>query len=167
MQKRMIWLERTKPFQSLGTGKFTQNHIEISNTKVLSIIQQSQQGSSSTLDRTAGNMVLQSFDLGLNGGDNLPPYVGDFAPAASFYTDLDSTIYSQGKHMAFPSNPSVHTVNRPTSHSTQLVWPAITITSRVTTISTTISVQFNSIMSKRILCLPLRNVPSAWCAIVR
>lgn len=67
------------------------------NTKVLSLIQQTQQGSSCTLDRTAGNMVLQSFDLGLNGGDNLPPYAGDYAPSAGFYTDLDTAIYSQGK----------------------------------------------------------------------
>lgn len=64
---------------------------------MLSLIQQNQQGSSSTLDCTAGNMVLQSFDIGLNGGDNLPPYAGDYAPSAGFYTDLDAAIYSQGK----------------------------------------------------------------------
>lgn len=68
---------------------------------MLSLIQQTQQGSASTLDRSvADNMVLQSFDLGLScGSDNLPPYVGDYAPsgANTFYTDLDSTIYSQGK----------------------------------------------------------------------
>lgn len=69
---------------------------------MLSLIQQTQQGSASTLDRSvADNMVLQSFDLGLScGSDNLPPYVSDYAPsgATTFYTDLDSTIYSQGKH---------------------------------------------------------------------
>lgn len=73
---------------------------------MLSFIQQSQQGSVSTLDRSAvttvaDNMVLQSFDLGLGCGgvDTLPPYIGDYTPsAAAFYTELDSTIYSQGKH---------------------------------------------------------------------
>lgn len=71
---------------------------------MLSFIQQSQQGSVSTLDRSAvttvaDNMVLQSFDLGLGCGgvDNMPPYIGDYPPSA-FYTELDSTIYSQGKH---------------------------------------------------------------------
>lgn len=72
---------------------------------MLSFVQQSQQGSVSTLDRCAvttvpDNMVLQSFDLGLSCGgvDSMPPYTGDYAPsAASFYTELDSTIYSQGK----------------------------------------------------------------------
>lgn len=73
--------------------------------KVLSLVQQSQEGSVSTLDRRSfqnigDNMVLQSFDLnGSCGGiDHLPPYIGDYAPStAAFYTDLDSTPYSQGK----------------------------------------------------------------------
>lgn len=50
-------------------------------------------------------MVLQSFDLGLGCGgvDNMPPYIGDYAPsAATFYTELDSTIYSQGKNQLYP-----------------------------------------------------------------
>lgn len=80
---------------------------------MLSLIQQSQQGSESTLDRSAAtvvdNMVLQSFDLSLQCGgvDNMPPYIGDYAPsAATFYTDLDSTIYSQGKiEQTTPKNP--------------------------------------------------------------
>lgn len=81
--------------------------------KVLSFIQQTQQGSVSTLDRSAvttvaDNMVLQSFDLGLGCGgvDNMPPYIGDYAPSATtFYTELDSTIYSQGKHTNSPDIP--------------------------------------------------------------
>lgn len=65
-------------------------------SKVLSLIQQTHQGGcSNTLDRTGGNMVLQTFDLGYN-GDNMPPYAGDYAPTNTFYTDLDSNIYSQG-----------------------------------------------------------------------
>lgn len=63
---------------------------------MLSLIQQNHQGGcSNTLDRTGGNMVLQTFDLGYN-GDNMPPYAGDYAPTNTFYTDLDSNIYSQG-----------------------------------------------------------------------
>lgn len=71
--------------------------MHIKFAKVLSLIQQTQQGSSCTLDRAAGNMVLQSFDLGLNCGDNLPPYAGDYAPSSGFYSDLDTALYSQGK----------------------------------------------------------------------
>lgn len=83
--------------------------------KVLSLVQQSQEGSVSTLDRRpfpniGDNMVLQSFDLnGSCGGiDHLPPYIGDYAPStAAFYTDLDSTPYSQGK---FPNSFSTHQI---------------------------------------------------------
>lgn len=63
---------------------------------MLSLIQQNHQGSVSTLDRTGTNMVLQSYDLGLNGNDNMPPYAGDYAPTSTFYTDLDANLYSQG-----------------------------------------------------------------------
>lgn len=67
---------------------------------MLSLIQQNYQGSSSTLDhRTGGNMVLQSFDLGINGNDNVQPYPGDYIPTASssqYYTNLDTNIYNQG-----------------------------------------------------------------------
>lgn len=42
-------------------------------------------------------MVLQSYDIGLNGSDNMPPYAGDYAPTTTFYTDLDANFYSQGK----------------------------------------------------------------------
>lgn len=42
-------------------------------------------------------MVLQTFDLGLNcGGDSMAPFVADYAPTSSFYTDLDANIYGQG-----------------------------------------------------------------------
>lgn len=63
---------------------------------MLSLIQQNHQGGSkNTLDRTGGNMVLQTFDLqGYNG--DMPPYAGDYAPTNTFYTDLDSNLYSQG-----------------------------------------------------------------------
>lgn len=71
---------------------------------MLSLVQQPQEGCASTLDRRAlpnigDNMVLQSFDLSGNCGgiDHLAPYIGDYAPTATFYTDLDSTMYSQGK----------------------------------------------------------------------
>lgn len=72
---------------------------------MLSLVQQSQEGSVSTLDRRSfpnigDNMVLQPCDLnGSCGGiDYLPPYIGDYAPStATLYTDLDSTPYSQGK----------------------------------------------------------------------
>lgn len=84
--------------------------------KVLSLVQQSQEGSVSTLDRRSfpnigDNMVLQSFDLnGSCGGiDHLPPYIGDYAPStAAFYTDLDSTPYSQGKFPKF--HLSIHQI---------------------------------------------------------
>lgn len=68
---------------------------------MLSFIQQTQQGSVSTLERgtVADNMVLQSFDLSLSCTDNLPPYIGDYVPSgATFYTDLDPTVYIQGKN---------------------------------------------------------------------
>lgn len=64
---------------------------------MLGLIKQTQQGSSGTLDRISANMVLQTFDLGLSCGDNMPPYAGDYAPSSSFYTDLDANIYNQGK----------------------------------------------------------------------
>lgn len=78
-------------------------------------MQPSQEGSVSTLDRRSfpnigDNMVLQSFDLnGSCGGiDHLPPYIGDYAPStAAFYTDLDSTPYSQGK---LPNLYSTHQI---------------------------------------------------------
>lgn len=63
-----------------------------------SLIQQNIQGaSSSTLDIT-NKMVLQNFDLSLNHGDHLPSYAeGDYAPSTTYYTDLDTNIYTQGK----------------------------------------------------------------------
>lgn len=65
---------------------------------MLSLIQQNHQGScTGTLDRAGSNMVLQSFDIGLHGSDNMPPYAGDYAPTTAFYTDLDTSLYSQGK----------------------------------------------------------------------
>lgn len=44
-------------------------------------------------------MVLQSFELSASCGgvDYLPPHMGDFAPStATLYTDLDTSVYSQG-----------------------------------------------------------------------
>lgn len=87
MQK-LIWLKRIKT-------KF----------KVLSLVQPIQKGVT-TLDRKdfsdiGDNMVLKSFDInGSCGGiDNIPSYIGDYAPSSAiFYTDLESTIYSQGKN---------------------------------------------------------------------
>lgn len=65
---------------------------------MLSLIQ-NHQGSSSTLDLNSGSsMVLQTFDLGLNCGDNMIPYAGDYAPSNTFYTDLDTNLYNQGNH---------------------------------------------------------------------
>lgn len=64
------------------------------------------QQSAYTLDRKdlpniGDNMVLQSFDINSSCGgiDNIPPYIGDFAPSSAiFYTDLvESTAYNQGK----------------------------------------------------------------------
>lgn len=60
-----------------------------------SLIQQNIQGASSTLD--INKMVLQNFDLSLNHGDHLPSYAeGDYAPSTTYYTDLDTNIYTQG-----------------------------------------------------------------------
>lgn len=81
--------------------------------KVCSLIQQNHQGCSNTLDRISGNMVLQqAYDLGLNGTDCVPsPYTADYLTSPSqisttpvlpnpslncYYTDLDSSNYSQG-----------------------------------------------------------------------
>lgn len=62
-----------------------------------SLIQKNIQGaSSSTLDIN-NKMVLQNFDLSLNHGDHLPSYAeGDYAPSTTYYTDLDTNIYTQG-----------------------------------------------------------------------
>lgn len=63
-----------------------------------SLIQQNIQGAiQSTLDIT-NKMVLQNFDLSLNHGDHLPSSYadGDYAPSTTYYTDLDTNIYTQG-----------------------------------------------------------------------
>lgn len=48
-------------------------------------------------------MVLESFEIGMGLGvptaDSVPPYVGDYSPAAAhFYTDLDLVYASQGQY---------------------------------------------------------------------
>lgn len=72
--------------------------------KVLSLVHQTQEGSVSAqnhkvLPNLGDNMVLQSFELSASCcGDYLPPHMGDYAPStAALYTDLDSSVYSQGK----------------------------------------------------------------------
>lgn len=65
-----------------------------------SLIQKNIQGASSTLDIT-NKMVLQNFDLSLNHGEHLPSYAeGDYTtPSTTYYTDLDTNIYTQGKFL--------------------------------------------------------------------
>lgn len=71
---------------------------------MLSLVHQTQEGSVSTpnhkvLPNIGDNMVLQSFELSASCGgvDYLPPHMGDFAPStATLYTDLDTSVYSQG-----------------------------------------------------------------------
>lgn len=66
---------------------------------------QTQEGSVSTPDHKVlpnlgDSMVYQSFDLSASCGgvDYLPPHMGDYAPStAALYTDLDTSVYSQGK----------------------------------------------------------------------
>lgn len=72
---------------------------------MLSLVQQTQEGSVSTPDHKilpniGENMVLQ-YEVGANCGgvDYLPPHIGDYAPpTAALYPDLDPSIYNQGKN---------------------------------------------------------------------
>lgn len=58
-------------------------------------------------------MVLQTFDIGLNGGENVPPYPGDYAPTTnSYYTELDSSIYSQGTRNIYKTYEYILNLNR-------------------------------------------------------
>lgn len=72
---------------------------------MLSLVHQTQEGSVSTPDHKVlpnlgDSMVYQSFELSASCGgiDYLPPHMGDYAPStAALYTDLDTSVYSQGK----------------------------------------------------------------------
>lgn len=102
--KQPVWLlfytRKKKKFKLKKINKTKEIKIieQIKSDKVCSLIQQNIQGaSSSTLDIT-NKMVLQNFDLSLNHGDHLPSYAeGDYAPSTTYYTDLDTNIYTQGK----------------------------------------------------------------------
>lgn len=71
---------------------------------MLSLVHQTQEGSVSTPDHRVipnlgDSMVYQSFELSASCGgvDYLPPHMGDYAPStAALYTDLDTSVYSQG-----------------------------------------------------------------------
>lgn len=72
--------------------------------KVLSLVHQTQEGSVSTPDHKVlpnlgDSMVYQSFELSASCGGVDYLHMGDYAPStAALYTDLDTSVYSQGKN---------------------------------------------------------------------
>lgn len=105
---------KSKSKRTIATKSFISHFIPREHTdkfKVLSLVHQTQEGRVSAPDHKVlpiigDNMVLQSLDFSANCGgvDYLPPHIGDYAPStAALYTDLDSSVYNQGKSLRPPN----------------------------------------------------------------
>jgi hypothetical protein len=70
---------------------------------------------------TATNMVLQTYDVSLNGdcGDHGSPYVADYAPVGHYYTDLDANFYTPGTHIRHDLRPI------PRMHASEILFEVV------------------------------------------
>lgn len=91
-------------FKILSTAGTTAHHQLPTPSTLLTSITQNNNYLSANNSHQLPAMVLQSYDVSLNDGDNVSPYAGDYAPSAllanaNYYPELDATnLYHHHHH---------------------------------------------------------------------